>query len=121
MLNKLIGSQVLKVEKDCIIVKKDDKVFQLDILDFNGDCCGYAKFKTQFLYSENDNRNPIITNITHEREDGYGETSLVTFYGESKEIATIESEAGSGSGWLYGASVSIVCKELEIDEILVEW
>lgn len=88
----------------------------------SGDCCGYADFETKLLYSPNDLRNPIITNVTKEDERGYDtDSSLVTFYGESKPLAPIESNAGSGSGWSYGAYVTLTCSALDIDEDLAYW
>ena len=122
MLEKLIGAQILTVNEDSIEVKLGDEVFTLEIISDGGDCCGYADFTTNLLYSENDSRNPIITNVTLENgESDYEDSSVITFYGESNTLATIESEAGSGSGWHYGASVSLRCKALDIDEDLASW
>lgn len=122
MLENLIGAQILTINDDSVEVKLGGKVFNLEIISDDGDCCGYADFKTNLLYSENDCRNPIITNVTLDvREDSDGDSSVITFYGESKPLATIESEAGSGSGWSYGAFVALRCKALDIDEDLASW
>lgn len=122
MLEKLIGAQILTVSDESIEVKLDNKVFTLDIISDDGDCCGYSAFTTNMLYSENDSRNPIITNVSLKSgESDYDDSSVITFYGESKPLATIESEAGSGSGWGYGAFVSLRCKALDIDEDLASW
>lgn len=123
MLEKLIGAQILTVNEDSIEVKLNDEVFKLEIISNDGDCCGYAGFTTNLLYSENDFRNPIITNVELDNsEKNYdGDSSIITFYGESKALATIESEAGSGSGWNYGAFVALKCKALGIDEDLASW
>ena len=122
MLENLIGAQILSVDDNCIEVIKDKKTYRLEIDSDDGDCCGYANFETNLLYSPNDIRNPVITNVTREDEESYdGESSTITFYGESKQLATIESDAGSGSGWSYGASVSLRCKALDIDETLASW
>lgn len=122
MLEKLIGAQILTVSVDSIEVKLGDEVFTLEIISDGGDCCGYAEFTTNLLYSENDSRNPIITNVSLKSgESDYEDSSVITFYGESKPLATIESEAGSGSGWSYGAFVSLKCKALDIDEYLASW
>ena len=122
MFKNLIGAQILTVNDDLIEVKLDGKIFTLEIVSDNGDCCGYANFTTNLLYSENDYKNPIITKVSLEDTGGkYSDTSIVTFYGESKPLATIESEAGSGSGWGYGSFVSIRCKALDIDEGLASW
>lgn len=122
MLEKLIGAQILTVNDDSIEVKLGEKTFKLEIVSDGGDCCGYADFTTNLLYSENDFRNPIITNVSLEGGEGaYCDSSIITFYGESKPLATIESEAGSGSGWSYGAFVSLKCIPLDIDEDLASW
>jgi hypothetical protein len=122
VFEKLIGAQILRVGVDFIEVKKDDEVFKLEIISDDGGCCGYAGFITNLLYSENDIRNPIITNVSLEnKENPYEDVSIITFFGESKPLATIESEAGSGSGWSYGAFVSLRCKALGIDEYLASW
>ncbi|MCP1159303.1 hypothetical protein [Bacillus infantis] len=122
MLENLIGAQILNITDDCIEVKKGDEIFKLEITSEGGDCCGYADFTTNLLYSPNDLRNPIITNVIRVDEDnGWQDSSVITFYGESKPLATIESNAGSGSGWNYGAFVSLHCKALDIDETLASW
>lgn len=123
MLDKLIGAQIVNINEDSIEVKLNDTVYKLEIDSEDGDCCGYAHFETKMLYSENDFRNPIITNVQLENdEEGYdSDTSVLTFYGEDKELAIIESSAGSGSGWNYGSYVSIRCKLLDIDEGLASW
>jgi len=122
MLENLIGAQILSIDETSIKVKLNDVVHTLEIEADPGNCCGFADFTTNLLYSENDFRNPIITNIKSEDEDdGYKTTSLITFYGEEKALATIESEAGSGSGWAYGATVNIRCKALDINADLASW
>lgn len=122
MLENLIGAQILTVSDDSIEVKLGDEIHTLEIISDGGGCCGYAEFTTNLLYSENDFRNPIITNVTIDSGDSnYCDTSTVTFYGEAKPLATIESEAGSGSGWGYGAFVTLRCKSLDIDEDLASW
>lgn len=121
-MEKLIGAQILKVEEESIQVLKDGKVYILEILSDYGDCCGYANFTTTMLYSPDSIHNPVITNVkTQEGEDGESESVFVTFYGEYAPLVEIDAEAGSGSGWQYGASVTMVCKELGIDEHLVSW
>lgn len=122
MLEKLIGSQILKIEDSFITLKKEDKVFTLEFKSDDGGCCGYADFELNVFYDENSERNPIITNVDIINTDGYdSETTTLTFYGENKELCNIESNAGSGSGWSYGACVSITCKELGIDEDIASW
>ena len=122
MLEKLIGSQILKIAEDYIEVQKDGKIYKLEINEDQGDCCGWADFKTNLLYTENDIRNPIITNVeTEDTSDGDSSSSIITFFGEYKPLVSIESNSGSGSGWCYGACVSLECKALDITEILVSY
>lgn len=121
MLERLIGAQIVKVDECFIEVKKDGKIYTLEIISHDGDCCGYADFETKLFCSQNNKRNPIITNVTKEEGDGGEDSSIVTFFGESKPLAAIESVCGSGSGWEYGAFVKLQCKALDIDEILAEW
>lgn len=123
MLENLIGAQIVSIHESTIEVKLGDDIHILEILTDYGDCCGFANFTMNLLYAEGDVRNPIITNVELEREEnGYDtDTSVITFYGEHKELATIESEAGSGSGWAYGAIVTLHCKSLDIDETLASW
>lgn len=122
MLDKLVGAQILKVSEDSIEVKLNDKVYTLEVVSDSGDCCGYADFKTNLLYSEGDFRNPIITNVEMKEEDsGWDSSSVLTFYGSSKPLASIESDAGSGSGWSYGAFVALQCRVLDINETLASW
>lgn len=123
MFEKLIGAQIVKINESSIEVKIGDKIHELEISVDNGDCCGYADFKTNLLYSEGDVRNPIITNVelVANESDYDGESTVITFYGEDKKLANIESEAGSGSGWSYGACVTLHCKTLNIEETLASW
>ncbi len=122
MFEGLIGAQILSMNEDKIHVKLGDQVHTLEIESYDGDCCGYADFTTTLLYEEENLRNPIITNVEFENNgDAYSDSSTITFYGESKTLATIESDAGSGSGWSYGACVTIRCKTLDIDEDLASW
>lgn len=122
MLDKLIGAQVFKIDGSIITVKIDDEIYNLEIETDDGDCCGYAEFETNLFYSERNNRNPIITKIEKmDCSEGCKESTIVTFYGESKKIFDIKSEAGSGSGWYYGAYVKLRCKALDINETLASW
>lgn len=68
--------------------------------------------------------NPAIVRIEENRnesDDCYGDYLKITFFGEYKPIAEIESHSYSGSGWQYGASVVLVCEETNEEEIITEW
>lgn len=124
--NKLIGMQLVSWDDNekTLTVKKGEDLFKLVFDDSDeGDCCGYNDFFVELLVSEDElKRNPVITNLEYEREDGeYGEALHITFLGEAKKIMTVNSESGSGSGWSYGAVVTVKCKGLDIDEAITEW
>ena len=123
-LKDLIGYRLEKINDEEIIISKNDKLYVLKIQQDEGDCCGYNELETTLLIS--DNNKPIITNIEYkdisENEDwGDNETIKITFFGENKEIATIKSTSSSGSGWCYGACVTVKCKELNINEVISQW
>lgn len=121
--DKLIGAQIVSVDEESIKIKKDGKIHKLKVYGDSGDCCGFYDFYINLVYEENSDRNPIITSVEESSyDDGmHSQTSVITFYGEHKELATIEGTAGSGSGYSYGAFVSITCETLDIDEGLVFW
>lgn len=122
MLKNLVGAQILKIEDDKIKVKLGEETYVLEIQSDDGDCCGYADFSTNLFYSEDDKRNPIITDVSIDHQDGYDySSSTVTFYGESDALASIDSNASSGSGYGYGAFVTLVCAELDVREELAHW
>ena len=123
-LKDLIGYRLEKINDEEIIISKNDKLYVLKFEEDEGDCCGYNELETTLLIS--DNNKPIITNIEYEdiseNEDwGDNETIKITFFGENKVIATLKSKSSSGSGWNYGACVTVKCKELNIDEVISQW
>lgn len=127
-IKDLIGYQLVQIDDDKIIIKKDDKLYVLKIEEDYGGCCGYTEIKTHLLIDENEiEKNPIITNIEYENTNKEqvtwfdGNSIRITFYGNDKQLANVESLSSSGSGWCYGACVTIKCKELNIDEIITEW
>lgn len=122
--DKLIGAQIVSVGISHITLKKDGILYELELESDGGDCCGYGDFETHMYYEEDSERNPIITNVVLNEAEGtygYGSSATLTFYGEDKELAEVEASAGSGSGWQYGAWVSISCSKLDIDEMLASW
>lgn len=123
-IQDLIGCQLLSIDNQNIVVKKGDKVHVLHIQEDEGGCCGFNDIETSlFVSSEELNRNPVITNVSVLRDD-YDcdeETCKVTFFGELKELAEVKTLSSSGSGWCYGATVSLVCNELGLNETLSSW
>ena len=126
-IEDLIGYQLVSIDEEKVVVKKEDKQYTLRIYEDEGECCGFNEIKTSLLITNEElNRNPIITNVTVEEEheeswDHEGERCKITFFGELKALADIESYSGSGSGYYYGASVSLVCDALELNECLTSW
>lgn len=120
----LIGYQLVFIDDENIVVRKDNTEYVLNIKEDSGDCCGYNEITTKLLISETElNRNPIITNVEiDEVEDEWeGMNVKLTFFGEYKPIAIVDTFSSSGSGWCYGACVSINCEVLGINEILSSW
>lgn len=120
-LKDLVGYKLEKINDNNIIVSKDNELYTLTFVEDEGDCCGYNDLKTELLI-DNENK-PIITNVEYEKMNSvYCEEYVkITFFGSNKEIAKIESTSSSGSGWQYGACVSIECKDLNIDEVISQW
>lgn len=124
-LRDLIGFRLISISNDAIIVEKQGKQCRLDIDDDYGDCCGWNEIEAKLLVSETDlMANPVITNV--EVEGNLGEnyahsSSKVTFFGVYKPMATLETSSGSCSGWQYGAAVTVMCKELSINETISSW
>lgn len=124
-LKDLIGFQLLAFTNENIIVRKGAKTYSINIDEDYGDCCGFNEISTKLLINENDlAKNPIITNVEYDKEDnenGEESTARITFYGSDKTLATLDSRSSSGSGWCYGACVSVSCKALGLDEIITQW
>ena len=130
-LNDLVGFQLVDLNEDIMTVKKDGKTYTLEFECDSGDYCGFAEVTNTLLYDKSDTkRNPVITKIKRECgsdkdddywDDFYSDSVSVTFFGESAPIANIEATAGSGSGWHYGAAVTVVCSPLQLEEEIVSW
>lgn len=119
-LDALIGAEIISIDNNKIVIKKNEKQFILTLDEDYGDCCGYNDIKTKLLI--NDNSKAIITKIEKiQEEDGCSSTCKITFFGEYKPIAEIETLSSSDSGCAYGACVSLICDALEINEMLSDW
>ena len=121
-LQALVGFQILFMDEEHIVVAKNEEIFVLTIEDDEGDCCGYNEITTDLMYGAFSKHNPVITKVFEEREEqSEGQFCSIIFFGESAPIGNIMSYSSSGSGWGYGATVSIRCKKLNIHEILSSW
>ena len=125
LFRQLIGYQLMTINEEGFVVKKGNDIKHFEFEMDEGGCCGYNEFTASLAYeNEDDIRNPIITNIETVIGEGVGwggDSLLITFYGEHKTIAKIESFSYSGSGWGYGACVKVRCKETNQEQILTEW
>lgn len=127
MIENLIGYRLIEIDNSGFKVEKDGNVRTFEFDEDYGDCCGYNEVTANLLVSEEDlAKNPIITEVNYDnpqkmRNYAYCEQIVITFMGESRPIAEINSESGSGSGWNYGAHAWVVCKETGETEVLTEW
>lgn len=122
MLDELFGAQILNIDTDnskFAVKLKSGEIRNYEIIEDEGDCCGFNRFGILVIDSDEVNKNPIITNIESEIGDVEDANSLkLTFFGEHKAIAEINSLSSSGSGWCYGACVTLKCRETGEGKIL---
>lgn len=124
MLTELVGARLLAFSENGFTVGGSGghtKSFVFD--EDQGDCCGYAEMDTKLLVELGTKNAPVITRVEKSVEDSDydSEVCKVTFFGESKILASINAECGSGSGWHYGACVTVRCVETKEEEILSSW
>lgn len=123
-IKDLVGFQLVGMNDECIVVSKGDKVYTIEFECDEGDCCGYYRLNTALHFDPNETKNnPVITDVVEEvSDDGYYNDCVnIHFFGVNKKLATIEAEAGSGSGWAYGAFVAVKCKALKLEHTIAEW
>jgi hypothetical protein len=121
-LHDLIGFTFVGTNGDDIItVEKDGKSYELEICIDEGDCCGWADFNTTFYIKGNERPGIVDITLEDDNPDCEEDRVKVTFFGLHKKIAEINAVASSGSGWCYGACVTITCKALALEENIAEW
>ena len=122
-IKDLVGYQLVSINDNEIVVKKGTSVHTLRINYWGGDCCGYNEIDTKLFISEDElARNPIITNVDIDGSGcGYSDSAKITFFGEVKALAELNSLSSSESGWQYGACVTIICDSLNLEEVITEW
>ena len=122
-INNLIGCQLVSICDSHVTVRKGNNEYILEIIDDYGGCCGYNEITTNLLISETElNRNPVITNAIIEQNEWDSDMEgKLTFFGESKPLATIDTLSSSGSGYQYGAYVIIRCNLLGISDEISSW
>ena len=123
MLEFLVGARLVTADDTGFeVVASNDKRYRFNFESYEGDCCGYNTISSHLLIENESEQNPIITKVRHTTdEDNYSQSCEITFFGISKPIYTAAIESSSGSGWCYGATVKLTCKECNFDEILTSW
>lgn len=123
-LKDLVGFQLVSIDDNEIIVRKNGVINKLTFHRDEGDCCGFTELETKLLITPDEaHRNPVITDVYINEHDGEydGQVVRITFFGEYLPLANVYSYASSGSGWCYGAAVSIDCNALNLHEELASW
>jgi hypothetical protein len=75
------------------------------------------------IFKDNIKRNPIITNVYHVEDDDSCDqhTAKITLFGEYAPLAELDSLSSSGSGWSYGACVTLECLETTESCVITCW
>lgn len=123
MLEFLIGARLVTADDAGFeVVASNNKRYRFNFEGYEGYCCGYNTINSCLLIGDEIEQNPIITKVKHTTiDDEYSQGCEITFFGMSKPIYTAAIESSSDSGWCYGATVKLTCKEDGFDEILTSW
>lgn len=124
MLNSLVGYKLVQLDESGFTVRGrngDEKHFVFD--EDYGDCCGFNTIKTALFFDPKDEKRvPAITRVEQDRRsEGDGDNLLITFFGYDRRLALIESYSSSGSGWQYGATVTLACRETGDEAEVTSW
>lgn len=109
----LIGAQIISVNEQGFAIKTPNgNIRTFVVTEDYGDCCGYNNWNLK-IFEENISRNPIITKVEWVEGDDAAEadTATITLFGEYAPLVCLDSESSSGSGWCYGACVTLQCVE----------
>lgn len=123
MLEFLVGARLVTTDDTGFeVVASNNKRYRFNFEEYEGDCCGYNTINSYLLIGDEIEQNPIITKVKHTTiDDKYSQGCEITFFGVSEPIYTAAIESSSSSGWCYGATVKLTCKECNFDEILTSW
>ena len=120
-LRSLVGMTLLDLnEYGFTVESKDGERLRFVFDEDKGDCCGFNEIKTTLSMSTKNP--PVITRVQYQDvSDGDEDAIVITFFGLDKEIAEIFSMSSSGSGWAYGATVSVMCREINFHEVITQY
>lgn len=120
-LYKLVGMKLIDLNRTGFTVEDTDgERFRFVFDEDEGDCCGYNEIKTTLSVSTKNP--PVITKVQYQDVTAGDEDAIViTFFGLDREIARIFSMSSSGSGWAYGATVAVKCREINFTEVITQY
>lgn len=127
LFTKLVGCQLTEFNSEGFSVKdRNGNIKNFVFFKDEGDCCGFNDLKNELFISTDElARNPVITKVEEidASDSKYDDCDhvIVTFFGEVKKLAQIDSLSSSGSGWSYGASVTVKCIETGEEKTITSW
>lgn len=120
-LRKLVGMKLIDLNTNGFTVEDTDgERFHFVFEEDGGGCCGFNEIKTTFSISKKNP--PVITKVQY--QDIFevdGDAVIITFFGLNREIAKISAMSSSDSGWAYGATVSVKCREINFNEVITQY
>jgi hypothetical protein len=125
--NNLLGMRLEELTEDYMVVSDSKGKYKLEFIKYDGDCCGYSNIATKLYIDKSKKENPVITKVESNRLSDDGDWLDVTLFGhykpfaEAEKLAVINFESSSGSGWAYGATITVRCKALNIEEDVTSW
>lgn len=120
-LRKLVGMKLIDLNSDGFTVEDTDgERFHFVFDEDEGGCCGFNEIKTTLSMSR---RNPpVITKVQYQDVTAGDEDAIrITFFGLDKEVAENFAMSSSGSGWAYGATVAVKCREINFTEVITQY
>ena len=120
-LRKLVGMKLIDLNRTGFTVEDTDGERLRFVFDEDeGDCCGFNEIQTTLSISKKNP--PVITKVQYQDvTEGDEDAVIITFFGLDKEIAEIFSMSSSGSGWAYGATVAVKCREINFTEVITQY
>ena len=120
-LSSLVGMKLIDLNADGFTVEdKDGERLHFVFDEDEGDCCGFNEIQTTLSISKKNP--PVITKVQYQDvTEGDEDAIVITFFGLDREIAEIFSMSSSGSGWAYGATVAVKCREINFTEVITQY